>query len=254
MRRPRKILAILATFGPLVAGRAVNAQDQHPPTQPAVEEVSGAASPHSQAPEAGAAPSPTTADPPPVERFDAPSRPSAPPPWPPPQSPPPWYAPPPSPSAPPSLSSGSYGGQIVLVDLGAVLVGALASQQAQSATPILVSWIFASPVVHVVHGHPGRALGSLLLHVGMPIVGAYVGVQAEDCGNSSSDSGFCGLGGLVLGGLAGMIAATTIDAAFLAQSSDEHPVQLAGGRGGASTPALSIGHRGDVTLGWRGTF
>ena len=158
-------------------------------------------------------------------------------------------------SAPSPPESQSYGAQIVLADLGAILVGALASNQSGSAVPILMTWSLASPVIHVGHGHPGRGLLSLALHMGTPIVGAFIGVEMESCGGASSrDDDLCGLAGLALGGLAGMVAATTIDAAVLAQLPDERPAPPAYGRGIASAPALSVNPRGDVAFGWRGTF
>jgi len=54
--------------------------------------------------------------------------------------------------------------------------------------------------------------------------------------------------------LAGMVVATTIDAAVLAQLADEPPPQPTYGRGIASAPVVSVNPRGDLTFGWRGTF
>ena len=219
MRRFSNVRAILVGFGILLAGRTASAQDQPPPAPE---------------PELEPQPQPQPRQLPPPDWFESPR---------------------PSPSVPVPPESGSYGAQIVFADLGAILVGALVSNQSDSAIPILATWSLASPLVHAAHGHPGRGLLSLLLHVGAPIVGGYVGVQLEDCSHSSSDEGFCGLAGLALGGLVGMVTATTIDAAVLAQPADEPPPpRPAYGRGIASAPALSVSHRGDVTFGWRGTF
>ena len=244
MKRSSNVRAILVVFGVLMVGRAASAQGQ-PPPPPSGDDPGGLAPPDPQAPEDSAPASPTGDVPVRVESHDAPSAPP----------PPAWYeSPAPAPSAPSPHASGSYGAQIVLTDLGAVLLGALLTDQSNSAIPILVSWSFASPLVHVVHGHPGRGVLSLLLHVGAPIVGAYVGVQVEHCGTSSSDDDFCGLAGLLLGGLVGMVTATTIDAAVLAQLADAPPPPPAYRRGIASAPAMSVTHRGDLTFGWRGTF
>jgi hypothetical protein len=251
MTRFGNSLAILLVVISLGGGRAAHAQDR-PPAPPAVEEVGRPGPPYPPAPEATPAPSPRPAAPAPIESTDAPAWPPAPPP----STLPPWSgSPPPAPPAPPATSSGSYGSQIVLVDLGAILVGALAAQRTGSATPILVLWSFGSPVVHAVHGNPGRGLASLLLHVGLPIVGGFAGVAIEDCSHTTDgDFNFCGVAGLLLGGLTGMVAATTIDAAFLAQPPDAQPTRLAYGRGMGSAPALAVSPRGDLTLGWRGTF
>jgi hypothetical protein len=233
-----RILFILALLGASLGGRPAKAQAA-PPVQAAGQEGADSPPPYPQAPDVGPQqrlkPSPVGQ----VEDTERPTRPRP--------------EPPSEPASEPPSVSTSYGGQIVLADLGAILVGSIATGTSGSGAPILLMWSFASPVVHAVHGHPGRAAGSVLLHVGLPILGGALGVALESCGGGG-EYDLCGLEGLLAGGLLGMVAATTIDAAVLAQSSDLPPGRLAHARGPASAPILSVGRNGNVAMGWRGTF
>jgi hypothetical protein len=106
----------------------------------------------------------------------------------------------------------------------------------------LVGYAFGAPVVHLVHEHPERALISLLLRGGLPLLFGAIGAEVEDC---FEDEFFCGVGGAVLGGLAGVTTAIVVDAAVLthenvpAKSSSAHS---------SSVPSLGVFSDGRRTL------
>ena len=153
----------------------------------------------------------------------------------------------------PDTNGDGYPAQIVLADFaGGLVVGGVLSIATKNAAPVLLTWSLASPTVHVVHGHPGRGAVSLLLHVGLPILGVFAGVKLANCpANTGDDSdAFCGLGEALAFGVLGMVTATAVDAAVLGQMHDESPRAVVP----ASAPALTVGRNGDVSVGWRGTF
>ncbi|MBL8720715.1 MAG: hypothetical protein JNL79_32310 [Myxococcales bacterium] len=67
------------------------------------------------------------------------------------------------------------------------------------------------PIVHLSYGEPLRALGSLGLHVGLPVLGGFVGAMSER-GCAPRDTGLpCGTVGAFVGGTLGMVAASVLD-------------------------------------------
>jgi hypothetical protein len=92
----------------------------------------------------------------------------------------------------------------------------------------------------------------------LPVLGVYTGAALETCEADGQSFDFCPLTGMFLGGLAGMVAATTIDAAILARPSDrppgKPPEQMARANGTRSAPTLAVGRDGTLNVGWRGTF
>lgn len=105
----------------------------------------------------------------------------------------------------------------------------------------LVGYGFGAPVLHLIHEHPGRALGSLALRGALPLTFGYIGAKAEDCEEGEF---FCGVGGAVLGGLAGIVTAMVVDAAVL--SYEEVPAKT------SSLPSIGVfsdGRRTMVTAG-----
>lgn len=139
-----------------------------------------------------------------------------------------------------------YGAQIVLADLvgvvGAVVVGA----RFQSVTAALGTYLLAAPLVHVLHGQPGTAFGSLLLHVAAPGLGILVSVAMIEGGCGGGDIG-CAFMGLLLGGVGGLVAATAIDAGFLAKKTPERPLV-------SLVPTIQVAGSGTTTLGLAGRF
>ena len=107
-------------------------------------------------------------------------------------------------------------------------------------------WVGA-PIIHLDHGNVGRAAISLVLHVGLPFLGAELGCSAggrhggplED---TCDETWFRG------GEALGALAATVIDAGLLAY--DEVPSD---GRPVAAAPTFSAGASG-FAVGWAGRF
>ena len=72
------------------------------------------------------------------------------------------------------------------------------------------------------------------MRVGTPLVFAGIGIGLENCGN---DDVFCGLGGLIIGGVVGIATAVALDSAVLARDTVEvkpsfSPVASANKEGG----------------------
>lgn len=143
-----------------------------------------------------------------------------------------------------------YGWQPLLGDLagaGIFIAGAARGNAGIEIVGVLVFPV-AAPVIHLEHGHPYRALGSLVLRVGAPVGGLFLGAQVEGRNCTRSDEGPCGLAGAVLGSLIGLLTAVVIDDGLL--SWDEKP---APGFVERLTPSIAVrGNRGLLAL--RGTF
>jgi len=111
-----------------------------------------------------------------------------------------------------------YGWQTLATDGASLLLMVAAASASDAPGSEEMAWLAlggylgGGPIVHLAHGEPARALGSLALRGGLPILTGVVGSQLEDCSPSSD---FCGLGGAVLGGMAGILTAIVIDSALL---------------------------------------
>lgn len=104
----------------------------------------------------------------------------------------------------------------------AVLGGALAAGlavRAHSAAPLLI-YPLAPFGVHIAHGRPGAAAGSILAHVLLPALGLATGwaIDNSSCHvvNVDAEAG-CGEWGKVVGALIGATVATSFDAGVLAR-------------------------------------
>lgn len=155
---------------------------------------------------------------------------------------------------PPSLSGAlpdegpvRYGGQIVLADLAGLLGAIVVGTTTDNAGLGLGMYLLAAPAVHLAHGKPGTAAGSLLLHIGAPIAGAFLGLALGSTACTGGDFDFCGVGGLLLGGLAGMAGATTIDAVGLARKTPDS-------RSASLVPIVNVARSGSTTIGIGGRF
>ncbi len=158
----------------------------------------------------------------------------------------------------------SYGADIVLADVSVVAFGTALFVTTKNSTHnsiLLVdalAWSLVSPVVHAAHGRPGWGAASLLLHVGLPVAGAFVGAKTASCPAIREDSDpdpLCGIVNVFVGAGLGLISATILDAAILAQTHDDASGGVAArGAAAASAPMVSVARNGDLTFGWRGTF
>jgi hypothetical protein len=119
------------------------------------------------------------------------------------------------PEAPPESYSFEIAGAAVL---GGALAAGLAVRS-HSAAPLLI-YPLAPFGVHIAHGRPGAAVGSLLAHVLLPALGLATGWAIDDSSchvvNVDAEAG-CGEWGKVVGALIGVTVATSFDAGVLAR-------------------------------------
>jgi hypothetical protein len=147
-----------------------------------------------------------------------------------------------------------YGWQILVTDLGVITASAvLGSASEDTGSGMFAAGYFlGGPAVHIAHGNPGRALGSAIVRISLPVLGALAGVSTANC--YSSDDWFCGVGHAAYGGLIGMAAAVAIDAGLLAREERAVSTQPARApRGLRAAPDLRLSE-GALSVGLRGTF
>lgn len=155
----------------------------------------------------------------------------------PPPPPPPGWAPPPPPprwyphrdevtQQAPVETTRWYGWQTLAAD-GAALLLLGTAVDATSEGPLILSgvtYLFAAPVIHAVHGRSGAAFGSLALRMGAPIAGAAIG--ASQCNGGEGEELRC-IEPVVFGAMAGIAAAIALDAALLARETvTESPLSV----------------------------
>lgn len=157
--------------------------------------------------------------------------------------------PPPAYEAPVRETSHWYGGQILAVD-GASLGGGLAVgllNPGAGGSLFLGGYVLGGPIVHLAHRRPLAALGSLVLRVGAPTLGALTGWSlVRVSGGSNNDNLGNAVGAGALGGLGlilGYATAIALDSAVLAHEDvprhPDHP-DLAGSPGGFTwSPSLA---------------
>lgn len=173
------------------------------------------ASPLAQGTESVATPAP---DPPALPAAPAPAAPAPPPP-----------AAPPTPAKPAGPSFVPYTGAVLVTDLVsyALFSTALALDSDALGWTGLVWWLAAVPVVHGVHGNPGRPALSVVSRALMPVAGFLVGYLAAGAydeyrhGNEPPGDYCCDDYNVyrIIGGgiIAGFLSATAIDAFVLAR-------------------------------------
>jgi hypothetical protein len=121
-----------------------------------------------------------------------------------------------------------YGWQTLSLD-GLLLVGGVAmlplsNSRSDLAETLLwvpvVGFAVGGPAFHVIHREPWRALGSFGLRTGLPVLGGAIGIGlVATCPPAEGDYGNCGLGELIVGAAAGVVAASLIDGLALARES-----------------------------------
>jgi hypothetical protein len=120
-------------------------------------------------------------------------------------------------AAAPSSISGvqtrGYGEQILIADALALAVVWFVPRPAFLRAA--AAWYaVAPPMIHLLHGRPGRAAGSLGLRVALPVAGGLLGDRLSNC---EADDLLCAGTGLTLGGVLGLATATALDAFLLAR-------------------------------------
>jgi hypothetical protein len=160
-----------------------------------------------------------------------------------------------------------YGWQLLINDAASLslLVGGLSMSKGalyQPDTPVMANvmatigiagyWTGA-PVLHLVHGRPKAAAGSLALRFASPIVGGALGYGLASCSKAAQSEEWipCGLAELVLGFSAGVLTATILDASLLAWSPLE-PAPRPAPRIGFAPVISNDGKRGELRV--FGTF
>jgi hypothetical protein len=138
-----------------------------------------------------------------------------------------------------------YGGYTLMTD-GIALASAIAGGLTEPGGEPLFwvaggGYLFGAPIVHLVHGNPGRAAASLGLRVGLPIAFVGVGLAVEDCEGRD----FCGFASVLIGLPLGMATAIALDAAVLARDRVKRQVRI--------TPVADVG-TDHASIGLHGTF
>jgi len=108
-------------------------------------------------------------------------------------------------------SSPTFGGQIVLADLGMLALGGLFAAQTQQPFVVIGAYALGAPLVHVYHEDYGGSALSFALHATLPLGLGYLIYKSSSCANDEVQ-GLCEGVHFFLGATLGVIAATTIDA------------------------------------------
>ena len=103
----------------------------------------------------------------------------------------------------------SYWYQTALLDVGVIAAMSLTfeAESEELLIATLALYGLGGPIVHAAHGHRGRAVGSLVLRAGLPIIGGYALAEVSEDG----------LEGFLIGFAVGMGTAMIIDSAVLAR-------------------------------------
>jgi hypothetical protein len=129
----------------------------------------------------------------------------------------------PAPAEP--ADTGSYRLQTALCDVAAIGLFTIAANSNGNAAGSLGlgMYIAGAPVVHLYHHHNARALASVALRVGLPILGGLVGSALSSGQCTGDDCDLAGLAGALLGVSVGMVAASAIDIGYLSRGEDAPP-------------------------------
>jgi hypothetical protein len=156
----------------------------------------------------------------------------------------------PAPAPAPETPGYWYGWQVLAVDAACLGVAAMVGDSNDELAGNIagLGLFLGSAVVHLGHGRPGAAVGSVGLRGGGVFMGMIVGVAMSDC-DHSEDGGMCSFGPAVLGGGIGFLTGVAIDAAFLAREEGTPAATRDPALGFAVTP-----RPGGMTLSLGGTF
>jgi len=145
----------------------------------------------------------------------------------------------------PTPASTWYGWQTLVLDgfTGALVLASGSWESGLLASSVTLA--LGAPLIHVAHGEGVNAGASFVLRVTLPFMGVLAGVLADSqaCSKPHVDGGTCIPPGAIVGGLAGIVAASALDAAVLGRPHARPTV----------APAATALHRG-ATVGLAGTF
>jgi hypothetical protein len=146
----------------------------------------------------------------------------------------------------------SYRWQIGVADASSLALLFTVTDRGALAGGLL--YLLGGPIIHAVHGEPGRAVGSLGLRVALPVAGAFVGGalwwNSQDARCKNGDPDYCSDDEFNVGALYGLglgfLGAMVIDTAVLAR-----PVPLRKDAGATWAPQLAVapGHLGVGVVG-----
>lgn len=145
-----------------------------------------------------------------------------------------------------------YGWQTLLLDTAslAFLAGGIATDASGNGEGFFYASVAAyasPPIVHMAHGHVGKAFGDFGLRLGLPLLFVIGGFAAGGQNIRSQ------LAGAVVGGLTGLGAASAIDAAWLARETvSVEPTTATGSM--TWSPRLALTPSGGASVGVGGSF
>lgn len=130
------------------------------------------------------------------------------------------------PPPPTDQGEASYWYQTIGADMLAfgLLVGAAKANSSKGESVAKLSigvYLLGGPIIHVAHDRPGRALGSVALRAGLPLVGGLIGAAFEpkrhcDEFDPYEECDGDGIGGpALLGLMTGVVAAMIVDSTVL---------------------------------------
>lgn len=149
----------------------------------------------------------------------------------------------------------SYRNQILVADalsIGATLsfYGTRDGGTDNAAATMLILGVaggeFATPIIHAVHGHGTRALGSYFLRAGLMTAGLVIAAESGplDCSQGSG----CGLDNIPAGLAIGIAAASLFDMAYFSDDVEVRPVTA------RTWSPIVAPQRGGAQLGIAATF
>ena len=132
-----------------------------------------------------------------------------------------------------SLGEAGYRGQVLAADaaaVGLVLLGfanGATNGRSSNTTSLLelgaATFLLGAPMVHLLHDRGTRSAASIGLRVALPLLGGFLSSQLKSSCNYQYDS-YCDTSGddskIVLGVALGVIAASVLDAVFLANGDE----------------------------------
>jgi len=119
-----------------------------------------------------------------------------------------------------------YGSSIIAGDFAtlATVVVALKTESVPLAGLAGVSYLVTPAVIHGVHGRGGLSVASVLLRIGLPIVGAAIGSSMAHCPTTHhEDDAWCGWSEGISGAMVGVVAAFVVDASLAWETSPTNP-------------------------------
>ena len=152
-----------------------------------------------------------------------------------------------------------YGWQTLAFDGAALAMGLVetTSSSLHFLGPVAVAtYVAGGPGVHLHHGHIDRAAGSLGLRVGMPVVGAFIGIGIADANrrDDAIEAAVSAMAAGAIGMTVGIVGASLLDAFVLARESKVEVIEpRPAGTVDSWSPAIGLGPH-HASIGIQGTL